>query len=318
MNTTQDPYLRAAGQAIQVGELDKARSILAALLSQDQKNVEAWFLLSAAVEQPPAIAGCLRQVLRLAPDHAGALMVRSRLEQEWHLPPLPVMQVAATSAALKHPCPFCTSPIQVMEEVVACPQCQTYHHYSCWQENGHCCGALLCQGFSLSELASQPLPIQPAPTDRPLVVIRKEDIGRARKVSRKEQEQSFQRYLLMLALLQEEGELPAQLASALPSIDELIDQIQRDRSTGKTAAPPAAPPPPAQPTPPVRSTPALPPAYQHSSVVTGTMSIWAPPAQANATAQTTASSVSPSCIQCGYALPAVRPAFCPRCGAAQV
>jgi hypothetical protein len=109
----------------------------------------------------------------------------------------------------------------------------------CWVENGSACGATLCNGFSLRELYHQPLQPQPPAKIAPVIVIRKEDIPDAGYATRKQQEQKFQRQVLMLALMKEEGQIPPDMA--VPSVDELLDQIQRDRASGAPSSPASAP-----------------------------------------------------------------------------
>lgn len=302
------PYLRAASQAIQAGELERAWDILGPIVAQDPNNVEAWFLLSGAAPEPRAAAACLRNVLALDPGHDGAAKMLTQLEQQQGLEPLQVMQVGAGSAALEQSCPYCSSLMKALEEVVACPKCQTSHHFECWVENGCACAATLCDGFSIREVYNRPLPRQPSQPEPEVIVIRKEDVHDAGKEGRKAQEQRFQRQLLLMALLAEEGEVAPEYAAGLPSVDDLLDQIQRDRgpaepsqAPARTAGPettPAA----AQPTP---------TSYRSSGVVTGILSIW--PKQPEP--QPGAEERPEACQQCGRVFGSSTARFCPKCGA---
>jgi hypothetical protein len=309
MNAQSHPYLQTASQAIQNGELDKAQNILIAILDQDPYQIEAWFLLSAAVEDPRGVAACLRNTLTLDPSHAGAIKMMAQLEQQTGLEPLVVMQVGVGSAALGQTCPYCSSPFKALERVVACPKCQVSHHHECWQENDYTCAAVLCDGFSLRDLVQQPLPLQPPETALETIVIRKEDLPNVTTISRKQQEERFQRRLLMLALMAEEGELPADALTGLPSIDELLDQIQRDRGTQPQATP-SAPASPAKTAPP--PSPPTASSYQSSGVVTGVIRIW--PEQGPADAVLGAGP-APVCRKCSYSFQNNQAKFCPKCGA---
>ena len=222
--TENAPYLQTARQAIQNGQLENAVKILTAILSQNDKNAEAWFLLSAAVEDQRTSADCLRNALVIDPQHAGAVQMMRQLEQQSGLKPISVMRVGSRSAAFGHTCPYCASRFNLFDEVVACPQCATNHHWDCWQESGHTCAAGLCKGFSLSEIRQPPLPEQPPAREAQVIVIRKEDIPETGKASREEQERHFQRRLLMLALMKEEGLAP--VSGPLPSADEILTLMQ--------------------------------------------------------------------------------------------
>jgi hypothetical protein len=227
-----------------------------------------------------------------------------------------VMRVGMGSAANGQACPYCSTPFRALEEVVSCPKCQTSHHYACWVENGCMCAATLCDGFSLREVVQQPLPLQPPQPAPEEIVIRKEDVADEGSVTRKQQEQRFQRRLLLVALMAEEDQLPPEAADGLPSVDEILDQIQHDRTTDatptardlsssqETALPSRQetllPP-----------SPATPPAYQSSGIVTGIIPIW--PEQAQPEAAPAGEPVD-CCGNCGYSFQKSKGRFCPKCG----
>lgn len=248
-----DPYLRTASQTIQNGEPGKAHMLLVSILANDPKNAEAWFLLSATVTEPPRIATCLRNVLHLQPDHEGAVQMMAQLKDSLHVEPLRVLRVGYHSIAVGQICPYCRDKFKVLDEIIVCPRCHRSHHYDCWQENGHTCAVSLCDGFSLEEMADEPLPMQAEKTAEEIIVLHKEDISNTDVVTRKQKEDRFLRKMLMMALAAEEGALPPEEGAQLPSVDELLDQIQRDRTldqqvkatqTAQTPSPPATGSPP--------------------------------------------------------------------------
>ncbi len=317
MKMQNNPYLNAASQAIQDGELEKARDILIPLVEQDPNNAEAWFLLSGALDEPRAIMACLRNILVLMPHHVGAIKMMTQLEQQTGLQPLQVMQVGAGSAASEQFCPYCSDSFKATEEVVVCPKCQSNHHFECWLENSHSCAAVLCDGFSIRELYQDPLPLQPPTSEAKTIVIKKEDIPDGTTVTRKQQEERFQRRLLLMALMAEEGQLPPGAGDNLPGVDELLDQIQRDRVVDKQTISPAEPPGSEAASPPSTPAPASPPfqptpeSYRSSGVVTDVISIWPDQAQPEAPPAT---GPAKSCQNCGYDLQNSTARFCPKCG----
>jgi hypothetical protein len=59
-------------QCIETGDREGAKRELAAVLRADPRNVPAWMLLAALVEDPARQADCYRQVLRLDPANSQA------------------------------------------------------------------------------------------------------------------------------------------------------------------------------------------------------------------------------------------------------
>ena len=235
MNENYSPYLLAAKQALERKEPEQAKQILVPFVEQNPQNAEAWFLLSGAFDDPRTIVACLRNTLAIEPTHSGATAMLAQIEKQHALAPLTVMRVTIASAAMGHKCPFCLGDFKAAEEVVVCPKDQTSHHYECWVENGHACAATLCDGFSVNELYQPPLSPQPLQQNAEMIVIQKEDISQAGYATRKDQEERFQRQMLMLALMKEEGALPP--GGDVPSVDDLLDQIQRDRSATAQSRP---------------------------------------------------------------------------------
>ena len=59
-------------QHIETGDREGAKRALAAILRADPRNVPAWMLLAALIEDPARQADCYRQVLRLDPANPQA------------------------------------------------------------------------------------------------------------------------------------------------------------------------------------------------------------------------------------------------------
>lgn len=73
------PALLQAGiTAVQHGELERGRDLLLQVTAQDEQNVEAWWWLSQAMEDPADIQVALENVLALDPAHKAA---QQRLKQ---------------------------------------------------------------------------------------------------------------------------------------------------------------------------------------------------------------------------------------------
>lgn len=67
--TARHPLLEQAIAAVQAGDLELGRSLLARVLQADPRNVDAWLWLSTAVDELPRRAECLRRVIALDPQH---------------------------------------------------------------------------------------------------------------------------------------------------------------------------------------------------------------------------------------------------------
>src|SRR5512138_2115762 len=223
------PYLRTAAQEIQNKEFDKAKNLLTSILNNNPYNPDAWYLLGVAFGEPHKTAYCLRRALSIQPNHTEAQEGVAQLERDLNIKPLQVMRTDPNSGAIGGTCPYCHNHFASSEEVVVCPVCSGVHHYACWADNGYACATRMCQGFSLREVALEPLPAQPPQAEQQVIVIREEDIPDVNVVTRKGQEEPFLRKLLVIKLMAEEGLLAPEQAAGLPDIDELLDQFQRDR-----------------------------------------------------------------------------------------
>ncbi len=73
--------LQRAYDLIKAGEGRQAETLLQPIVAEDPDNVQAWWLLANAVDNPIRKRSALRQVLRLQPDHARAQAMMAQLEE---------------------------------------------------------------------------------------------------------------------------------------------------------------------------------------------------------------------------------------------
>ncbi len=64
--------LKQTEQLIAAGKHDEAKAVLRAVLAQDKRNAQAWYLVSQCVDDPKAKAESLRRALLADPSHAQA------------------------------------------------------------------------------------------------------------------------------------------------------------------------------------------------------------------------------------------------------
>ncbi len=76
-----DARLQMAVEALQTGDRRRARRLLGQVVNDDPDNVLAWWYLTAALDDNEQRVKCLRQVLRLQPDHEEAHRMLARLER---------------------------------------------------------------------------------------------------------------------------------------------------------------------------------------------------------------------------------------------
>ncbi len=79
MATDNDP-IRQAADLIRLGRREEARPILARYLQTQRDSVEGWMLMSMCISDRQRQMDCLRQVLRLQPDHSLAQSRLAKLE----------------------------------------------------------------------------------------------------------------------------------------------------------------------------------------------------------------------------------------------
>ncbi|MBN1121280.1 MAG: tetratricopeptide repeat protein [Anaerolineae bacterium] len=76
-----DEVIKEAVAAIQNGDRRRARRLLGQVVNVEPDNLSAWWYLAAALEDSEQRIHCLKQVLRIQPDHAEAKQVLSQLER---------------------------------------------------------------------------------------------------------------------------------------------------------------------------------------------------------------------------------------------
>jgi hypothetical protein len=76
-----EEQLHAAIKALQSGDKREARRLLGDLLREDGDNTAAWWYLAEALDDREQKARCLRQVLRLHPDHGAARRMLADLDR---------------------------------------------------------------------------------------------------------------------------------------------------------------------------------------------------------------------------------------------
>jgi hypothetical protein len=87
--------LQSGIQALRAGKKRDARRIFGDLVRIEPDNAEAWWYLSGVVDSPEQKVHCLRQVLRLQPQHVEAVRLLNQLEG----------RVAAVTPPRGHPRP---------------------------------------------------------------------------------------------------------------------------------------------------------------------------------------------------------------------
>jgi hypothetical protein len=78
----RDDPLRAGIEALRVGHIREARRLFGELVREQPDNAAAWWYLAAVLNDPEQKAHCLRQVLRLLPDHAEARQMLADLDRQ--------------------------------------------------------------------------------------------------------------------------------------------------------------------------------------------------------------------------------------------
>jgi len=73
--------IAAAKKALKRGDKESARNILEGLVGEDERNVDAWFLLAQVVESSEDKGICLENVVTIDPNHAAGLAARTALKE---------------------------------------------------------------------------------------------------------------------------------------------------------------------------------------------------------------------------------------------
>jgi hypothetical protein len=84
-----DERLKTGMAALRKGDKRAARRIFGEIVRDDADNVAAWWFLAAAIDEPEQRIHCVKQVLRLRPDHveAGQLLQSLQRHVAWPTPP---------------------------------------------------------------------------------------------------------------------------------------------------------------------------------------------------------------------------------------
>ncbi|MBP7356361.1 MAG: hypothetical protein KA928_09395, partial [Longilinea sp.] len=70
--SSEETMFQEAMAAIEKGEKARARDLFTRLLKSDQNNPDYWLYLSSVVETPKERIYCLKEVLRIDPEHVTA------------------------------------------------------------------------------------------------------------------------------------------------------------------------------------------------------------------------------------------------------
>ncbi len=124
MSNQENTQLQQAILAVQTGNLQRARQILATLLRQNPENARAWLWLGKAMDNPRKRAECFRRVLRIEPENdearAGLVALRSG-------PEMPASAEEAPTRIQAYPlrCPQCGGEVryQVSAQALRCAHC---------------------------------------------------------------------------------------------------------------------------------------------------------------------------------------------------
>ncbi|MCI0605504.1 hypothetical protein L0156_21175 [bacterium] len=75
---------------------------------------------------------------------------------DWSQRPRPLQLHVSDRSAAEVECPFCKSELNELATLVKCSSCHTYHHQTCFMENGRC-SVYGCVGFAVPVLKSSPI-----------------------------------------------------------------------------------------------------------------------------------------------------------------
>jgi hypothetical protein len=80
LNDMTEQLIQSGIQALRTGKKREARRIFSELVRSSPDNAEAWWYLSGVVDNPEQKVHCLRQVLRIQPQHEEARLLLNQLE----------------------------------------------------------------------------------------------------------------------------------------------------------------------------------------------------------------------------------------------
>jgi hypothetical protein len=80
LNGMTEQFIQSGIEALRAGKKREARRIFGDLVRNSPDNAEAWWYLSGLVDSPEQKVHCLRQVLRIQPQHEEARLLLNQLE----------------------------------------------------------------------------------------------------------------------------------------------------------------------------------------------------------------------------------------------
>lgn len=80
--SVNDDLMQQGVAALRAGDKRTARRLFGQVVNADSDHLAAWWYLAAAIDDPGQKAHCLRQVLRLKPDHAEAAQLLAKVERQ--------------------------------------------------------------------------------------------------------------------------------------------------------------------------------------------------------------------------------------------
>ncbi len=83
MDAMSDEQLERGVKALRDGDKRTARRVFGQVVGGDPDNLAAWWYLAAVLDDPEQKTHCLRQVLRLRPDHVEATRMLSQLQRRF-------------------------------------------------------------------------------------------------------------------------------------------------------------------------------------------------------------------------------------------
>jgi hypothetical protein len=85
---SNDEIIQEAIHLCQIGNKDKASTMLVSMLRANPSHEQGWWLLAACIDSPKQKQDCLQRVLALNPDHLGAKLFLELIRTEQQVPDL--------------------------------------------------------------------------------------------------------------------------------------------------------------------------------------------------------------------------------------
>lgn len=177
--------------ATKAGDRAEARRLFEIALTQDEKNVTAWWWLAQILDEPSARHKCLDRARGIASQSDQGLAIYRSLLQESGTSLLPLYRLVEGSKSVGNRCPIDTEALKVGDTIVICPKCGCAHHLDCWEYSAYHCGNYACDGSGLVERNGR-VAIEAAATSKGSLVLDDKDIPvETPWRSREEQEAGF-------------------------------------------------------------------------------------------------------------------------------